>query len=336
MGAAVRGTFGPEVLADLGHFSGLYDLGPRLGRPPGPDNPVLVASADGVGTKLRLAILLGRHAGVGADLVNHCVNDILTCGARPLFFLDYFATGRLDPAQAAAVVGGLAGACRAAGCALLGGETAEMPGFYAPGDYDLAGFVVGLVARGAIVLGHDIAPGDVVLGLPAAGLHTNGFSLARRALGLDDPDTETVRARLAEQPPELGGAGLAGALLAPHRCYLPDVAPLLDAPGGPLVRGMAHITGGGLPGNISRVLPAETRVVLDWGSWPVPPIFDLIAQRGAVPAAEMPHVFNMGLGFVIVVAPDALDRARTLVPEALLVGRVESRPDPALPAVGWT
>jgi phosphoribosylformylglycinamidine cyclo-ligase len=332
MRARVRATFGPEVLADLGHFSGFYNLGTRLGLPPGDRDPVLVASADGVGTKLRLAILAGRHATIGADLANHCVNDILTCGARPLFFLDYFAAGTLDPAQAAAVVGGLAEACRAVGCALLGGETAEMPGFYAPGDYDLAGFIVGLVARGRMVLGTAIAPGDVVLGLPAAGLHTNGYSLARRALGLDDPDAAVVRARMAEHPPALA-APLGEVLLAPHRCYLPVVAPLLDAPGGPLVRGMAHITGGGLPGTIARVLPPGTRVVLDQGAWPVPPIFDLIAERGAVPAAEMPQVFNMGLGFILIAAPEQVAPIRDLAPEALVVGQVVARPDPAAPAV---
>jgi phosphoribosylformylglycinamidine cyclo-ligase len=332
MRARVRATFGPEVLADLGHFGGLYNLGARLGLPPGTHDPVLVASADGVGTKLRLAILAGSHATIGADLVNHCVNDILTCGARPLFFLDYFAAGTLDPAQAATVVGGLADACRAVGCVLLGGETAEMPGFYAPGDYDLAGFIVGLVERGRMVLGTAIAPGDVVLGLPSAGLHTNGYSLARRALGLDDPDAAVVRARLTEQPPALA-APLGDVLLAPHRCYLPLVAPLLDAPGGPLVRGMAHITGGGLPGNIARVLPPGTGIVLERGAWAVPPIFDLIAARGGVLAAEMPHVFNLGLGFILIAAPEQVAAMQERVPEALVVGQVVARMDAAVPAV---
>lgn len=322
---SVRSTFGPEVLADLGHFSGLYNIGPRIGLPSGPADPVLVASADGVGTKLRLAIALGTHSGIGADLVNHCANDILTSGARPLFFLDYFASGRLDPQQVAAVVSGLAAACRCAGCALLGGETAEMPGFYAPGDYDLAGFMVGLVRRGGMVLGNEIAPGDLVFGLPSSGLHTNGYSLARRALGLDGPDPAAVHARLADQPAELGGASLGDALLAPHRLYLPHVAPLLDAPGGPLVRGMAHITGGGLPGNISRVLPEDTAVVLERGSWSVPPIFDLIAERGRIGDEEMPHVFNMGLGFILIAAPEQAERIQALAPEAMPVGRVVSR-----------
>jgi phosphoribosylformylglycinamidine cyclo-ligase len=332
MRAGVRATFGPEVLADLGHFSGLYNLAGRLGLPTGPQDPVLVASADGVGTKLRLAILLDRHGAIGADLVNHCVNDILTCGARPLFFLDYFATGKLAPARVAEVVAGLAGACREAGAALLGGETAEMPGFYAPGDYDLAGFIVGLAQRGRLVLGAGIAPGDVVLGLPSAGLHTNGYSLARRALGLDDPDPAVVHARLAAQPAGLDRS-LGDALLAPHRSYLPLVAPLLDAPEGPLVLGMAHITGGGLPGNISRALPPGAAVTLDAGAWPVPPIFDLIAAQGGVAAAEMPHVFNMGLGFILIVAPEREAAVRALVPEALVVGRVTARAATDAPVV---
>lgn len=322
---AVRGTFGPAVLADLGHFGGLYNLAVPFGQPAGPDNPVLVASADGVGTKLRLAIAAGRHRSVGNDLVNHCINDILTCGARPLFFLDYFASSKLDPQQAATVVTGLAEACRAAGCALLGGETAEMPGFYAPGDYDLAGFIVGLVPRGRMVLGTAIQPGDMVLALPSVGLHTNGYSLARRALGLDDPDPAVIRERLAETPPELGGTTLGDALLRPHRAYLTDVAPLLDAPDGPLVRGMAHITGGGLPGNISRVLPDGTAVALDPAAWTVPPIFHLIAARGGVSADEMPHVFNMGLGFILIAAPEQVHAIQSQVPEAQVVGQVTAR-----------
>ena len=333
MKAAVRATFGPEVLTDLGHFSGLYALAPRLGAPPGGDEPVLVASADGVGTKLRLAIALDQHGTVGQDLVNHCVNDILTCGARPLFFLDYFATGRLDPEQVATVVSGLAAGCRAAGAALLGGETAEMPGFYAAGDYDLAGFIVGLVDRRRMVLGTAIAPGNVVLGLPAAGLHTNGYSLARQALGLNDPDPAVVRARLAAVEPALGRP-LGAVLLAPHRCYLPAVAPLLDADP-PVLKGMAHITGGGLYGNIARILPAGTQVRLTWGSWPRPPIFDLIAARGAVAPAEMPHVFNMGLGYVLIAAAGDVEWVRAAVPEALVVGAVGSRDaGPAVVIVG--
>ncbi|MDQ2808811.1 MAG: phosphoribosylformylglycinamidine cyclo-ligase [Chloroflexota bacterium] len=331
MRAAVRATFGPAVLADVGHFGGLYSLAGVLGQADGPANPVLVASADGVGTKLRLALAAGRHDTIGADLVNHCVNDILACGARPLFFLDYFAGSKLDPAQVATVVGGLAGACRAVGCALLGGETAEMPGFYAAGDYDLAGFIVGMVLRGRMILGSAIAPGDVVLGLPAAGLHTNGYSLARRALGLDDAAAVVIRARLDETPPGWE-ATLGEVLLLPHRCYLPAVAPLLDGPEGPLVRGMAHITGGGLPGNIARILPPGTAVALDPRAWTVPPIFALIAERGGIAAAEMPHVFNMGLGFILIAAPAQVAAIQALAPAAQIVGRVTARTgdDPAV------
>jgi phosphoribosylformylglycinamidine cyclo-ligase len=354
MRASVRSTFGVEVLTELGHFSGLYALTPRLGPQPGGAEPVLVASADGVGTKLRLALALGRHDSIGADLVNHCTNDILTCGARPLFFLDYFATGKLDPEQAALVVAGLAAACREVGAALIGGETAEMPGFYQPGDYDLAGFIVGLVDRRRMILGNLIAPGDLVLGLPAGGLHTNGYSLARQALGLTDPDPLLVRERLVTHEPRLGRP-LGEALLEPHRCYLPLLAPLLDettpltpavahslgpidAPmGEPLIKGMAHITGGGLGGNISRILPPGTRVRLEWASWTRPPIFDLIAERGQVPLEEMPQVFNMGLGFILIVGPDSAATVLQRLPEALLVGTVEEHDDgPAVVISGLT
>ncbi len=342
MRASVRSTFGVEVLTELGHFSGLYALTPQLGPQPGGAEPVLVASADGVGTKLRLALAMGRHDTIGMDLVNHCVNDILTCGARPLFFLDYFATGKLDPDQAATVVTGLSAACRAVGAALIGGETAEMPGFYQPGDYDLAGFIVGLVDRRRMILGNLIAPGDLVLGLPANGLHTNGYSLARQALGLTDKDPFMVRERLVAHEPRLDRP-LGEALLEPHRCYLPVLAPLLDetmplplavtmahslgpidAPmGEPLIKGMAHITGGGLDGNIRRILPPGTQVRLEWASWTRPPIFDLIEERGQIPLAEMPHVFNMGLGFILIVAPEAAAAVLQRLPEALLVGTVE-------------
>ena len=342
MRTAVQSTFGVEVLTELGHFSGLYALTPRLGPQAGGAEPVLVASADGVGTKLRLAIALGHHDTIGRDLVHHCVNDILTCGARPLFFLDYFATGKLIPAQVAAVVGGLAEACRGVGAALLGGETAEMPGFYQAGDYDLAGFIVGMVDRRQMILGSTITPGDLVLGLPSDGLHTNGYSLARQALGLNEGNPMLVRERLVAHEPRLGRS-LGEALLDPHRCYLRDLAPLLDqsaplapqmagplqplgAPlGEPLIKGMAHITGGGLLGNIARVLPPGTAVRLEWEMWPKPPIFGLIAERGHIAAAELPRVFNMGLGFILIVDPDAAGHVLRQLPEALLVGVVERR-----------
>nr|MBF6589565.1 phosphoribosylformylglycinamidine cyclo-ligase [Ktedonobacterales bacterium] len=275
---AARATHGPEVLAGLGGFGGLYALGGLALR-----DPILVSSIDGVGTKLKLAFALDRHESVGADLVAHCVNDILVCGARPLFFLDYLALGTMDAERAAAVVRGVAAGCRAAGCALIGGETAAMPGFYAPGEYDLAGCVVGVVERERLVTGAAIQEGDAVVGLPSAGLHTNGYALARRIFAEWD---------LRASVPELGRS-LGDELLAPHRCYLDAVRPLLDAD---LVTGMAHITGGGLVDNLPRVLPDGLAVRLDARAWVMPPIFRLLQREGAVSWAEMRRVFNLGLG----------------------------------------
>ncbi len=316
MRAAVRSTFGPQVLADLGHFGGVF--APE-GYAPGGQEHVLVASADGVGTKLKLASILSAYRSVGHDIVNHCVNDILTCGARPLFFLDYVAASRIVPEQIAEVVAGMAEACRAAGCALIGGETAEMPGVYLPGEFDVAGFIVGSAPRDRLVLGKDIRPGDMVMGLPSNGLHTNGYSLARAALGLDgDPDE--VRARLNTYDGRLG-CTLGEALIRPHSSYLPDITPLLDMPERP-IKGMAHITGGGLFDNIPRVLPEDCAVELEAGAWPVPPIFHLIQQVGHVSEAEMARVFNMGLGMVLIVAPEHADAVERVVPNALRVGRV--------------
>lgn len=301
----VRATFRPEVLADLGFFGGLFALGDR----------VLVASADGVGTKLKIAFRLGRHDTVGFDLVHHCVNDILTCGAEPLFFLDYFATGKLDPEVAATVIQGIARACQGVGCALLGGETAELPGFYQPGEYDLAGFIVGLVARDRLITGQGIRAGDAVLGLPSSGLHTNGYSLVRRVFRLDgDPDL--ARATLERYVPELGRT-LGEELLEPHRCYWPLLRPAL-----PYLQGLAHITGGGLLDNIPRVLPAGLAVRLEADRWEQPPIFRLIARLSGADRAEMYRVFNMGLGMVLFVHPEAVATVRQLVPEARLVGEV--------------
>ena len=305
-----RSTFGPQVLTDMGHFGGLYAL-------PGDGDTVLVASADGVGTKLKLAFALDRHDTVGGDLVHHCVNDILACGARPLFFLDYFATGTLDPAALEAVVGGLALACRENGCALLGGETAELPGFYAPGEYDLAGFIVGQVRREAIVDGTAVRAGDVLLGLASSGLHTNGYALARAALGLLG-EPAAVRQALAETPPGLDRS-LGEILLAPHRSYLAPVSALL-ADG--LVTGLAHVTGGGLVDNVPRMLPDGLGARFDPGAWTAPPIFALIQRRGEVEAAEMYRVFNMGLGFVLACRPDDVARATARVPDLLTVGEV--------------
>jgi phosphoribosylformylglycinamidine cyclo-ligase len=290
-----RTTFTDGVLSDIGSFGGLFHLDRDRFH-----DPVLVSSADGVGTKLKVAFMTGRHDTVGADLVNHCINDILVQGAEPLFFLDYLATGRLSPDVAEQVVGGVARACRDAGCALIGGETAEMPGFYADGEYDIAGFIVGAVDRTKIVDGRTIVPGDALIGVPSAGLHTNGYSLARRVFfdvaGLQS-DTFV---------PELG-ATAATALLAPHRSYLPYVRPLLESGA---VKGLAHITGGGITENLPRILPSGCAAEIDRRAWAVPPIFQFIQDRGGVNHDEMYRTFNMGIGLII--ACSALDAERVL------------------------
>jgi phosphoribosylformylglycinamidine cyclo-ligase len=307
MAAAVRSTYGPEVLAGMGAFGGLYDAA-RLHALAA---PVLVASTDGVGTKTKVAARLGRWEHIGADLVNHCVNDILVQGAQPLFFLDYVASAQLDPAQVARIVQSMADACRAAGCALLGGETAEMPGVYEPGAVDVVGTIVGLVERAQILDGARIAPGDAVLGLPSSGLHTNGYSLARRVLAALDWDAH--HDALSATPGEV--------LLAPHRCYLEPVARLKQA--GVEVRGLAHITGGGVVDNLPRILPAGLGAHIWRGTWPEPPIFGLIQQLGNIADAEMFHVFNMGLGMLAVVPPEQVATAQAALPEGLhVVGEV--------------
>ena len=287
-----RATHTPGVLSEIGSFGGLFRLdAARVA------NPVLVASADGVGTKLRLAFMTGIHGTIGRDLVNHCVNDILVQGAEPLFFLDYLATGRLDPAVAVQIVEGLAGACRENGCALLGGETAEMPGFYADGEYDVAGFIVGAVARDRLIDGRSIAAGDVLIGLPSSGLHTNGYSLARRIvfdLGCLDHSTSI---------PELG-ASVGEALMVPHRSYLKVVRPLL--PTG-LIKGMAHITGGGITDNLPRVLPDGLHAEVDLQTWEVPPLFRWLQAQGAVPDDDMRRTFNLGIGLIVVCAAEHAD-----------------------------
>jgi len=281
----VRNTYTDGVLSDQGAFGGMFRV------PGGLREPVLVASADGVGTKLKVAFLAGRHTTVGQDLVNHCVNDILVQGARPLFFLDYLATGRLDPDVAADVIGGVATACSEAGVALLGGETAEMPGFYADGEYDLAGFIVGVVDRRHILDGSAVTDGDVLVGLPSTGLHTNGYSLARKVL------FEVMGLAVTDRVDALGGS-VADELLKVHRCYARPVLPLLDAG---LVHAMAHITGGGLTDNLPRVLPDGLRARVKVGSWDVPPVFRLLAERGEVPEDDLWRTFNMGVGMVLIV-----------------------------------
>jgi phosphoribosylaminoimidazole synthetase len=308
MAAAVRATYGPEVLAGIGAFGGLYDASglQALAR------PVLVASTDGVGTKVSLAAAAGRYRTIGHDIVNHCVNDILVQGARPLFFLDYIASARLSPEHVAEMVGGMAEACRAAGCALLGGETAEMPGVYAPGAFDVAGTIVGAVEADRRLPRPGIASGDLVIGLASSGPHTNGYSLIRRIFAGAD---------LGAMIPELG-ATLADTLLAPHRSYLPCLWPLLQDDGLP-VKALAHITGGGLVENLPRVLPEDLGVVLQRGSWPVPPLFDLIQARGGVTDDEMARVFNLGLGMLVVVAPGSAAAFRAAVgEESWVVGQV--------------
>ena len=316
MREAVRSTFGPRVLTDLGYFGGLYALDEQA------DGPVLVASADGVGTKLKLAFALGTHRLVGHDIVNHCINDILACGARPLFFLDYMASGRLVPEQTAEVVTGMAEACREAGCALLGGETAEMPGLYAPGEYDVAGFIVGSVARDRLILGKEIEPGDRVLALPSNGLHTNGYSLARKVFNLPDDNPQVARERLMRHELSLGGT-LGEALTRPHTSYLSSITPLLDVAERP-IKGMAHITGGGLLDNLPRALPEGCAVTLHTDAWDVPPIFRLIQDQGGISKDEMARVFNMGLGMALFVAPEQVSYVKSIVPQAIEVGEVVS------------
>jgi phosphoribosylformylglycinamidine cyclo-ligase len=307
-----RSTFTPGVLSDIGSFGSLFRIDPAAYR-----EPVLVSSADGVGTKLKVAFMTGRHDTVGADLVNHCVDDILVQGATPLFFLDYLATGRLAPAVAEQVVSGVAKGCRENGCALLGGETAEMPGFYADGEYDIAGFIVGVVERSLVVDGRAIAPGDELIGLPSAGLHTNGYSLARRVLfELCGFDAETFVSEL--------GTTVGSALLAPHRSYLRSVRPLLDAG---IVKGMAHITGGGITENLPRSLPDGCAAEIDPRSWTAPPIFELLQNRGAIATTEMFRAFNMGIGLIVVVPRASSGRALAILneagePGAVPIGRI--------------
>jgi phosphoribosylformylglycinamidine cyclo-ligase len=280
-------TMRPEVLAGIGGFGGLFAL--DVGKY---KQPVLVSGTDGVGTKLKVAFAANRHATVGIDLVAMCVNDIAVVGAEPLFFLDYYATGKLSAEQGAEVVKGIAEGCRQAGCALIGGETAELPGFYERGEYDLAGFAVGCVDRPRIVDGTTVVPGDVVIGVASTGLHSNGYSLARKAL----MEKHALDATFAS----CGGRTLADLLLEPTRIYAKDVLALLEQV---KARSFGHITGGGLPGNVPRTLPEGTRAVLEEKRWERPPVFDLIEREGGVPRDEMYRTFNMGIGLTVVVAP---------------------------------
>jgi len=302
-----KATFNERTLTEIGSFGGMFS-----GAFPNMADPILVASADGVGTKLKLAFETGVHNTVGADLVNHCVNDILVQGARPLFFLDYFATGKLEPDVTASVVEGMARACKENGCVLLGGETAEMPDFYPPGEYDLAGFIVGVVDKAKVIDGKSIVPGDVVLGIPSNGLQTNGYSLARKLffdVGGYKPDSFLD---------ELG-ATVGDALLATHQSFLPQIGPLLD---GGQIKGLAHITGGGFLENIPRILPDGVSVEINRGSWTELPIFGLMQKLGNVSEHEMFRTFNMGIGMVVVCSASEKRKLMSELPGCSEIGTV--------------
>src|SRR5262245_12908205 len=288
-----RETFTPDVLTEIGSFGGMFRADFRS-----MEEPVLVSSADGVGTKLRVAFMTGKHNTVGYDLVGHCVNDILVQGARPLFFLDYIAAGKLVPDTIASLIEGLARGCKESGCVLIGGETAEMPGFYGEGEYDVAGFIVGVVDRARIIDGSRIAAGDVLIGLPSVGLHTNGYSLARKLFF-------EVAGFSADTYVDELGCTAAQELLKPHRSYLGALDCLLN---GGVIKGLAHITGGGLLENLPRILPAQTAVQIVEGSWPLLPVFKTLARIGAVSEREMYRTFNMGIGMVVIA--DAADAPR--------------------------
>ena len=291
-----RRTFTPGVLTDIGSFGAAYRLS-------GFRRPVLVSSADGVGTKLKVAFLTGRHDTVGEDLVNHCVNDIAVQGATPLFFLDYFATGKLDAAVAAAVISGIARGARANGCALIGGETAEMPGIYAAGEYDLAGFIVGAAEQSQLLTGSSIKPGDVLLALPSSGLHTNGYSLARRLL------FEEAGYGPATRLPGIG-ATLGDALLAVHRSYLKPIRALLAAG---ILKGAAHVTGGGITDNTPRMLPAGLAATIDTRSWTIPPLFEVLRRLGRIPDDDYRRTFNLGVGMIFAVPARGAARAERVL-----------------------
>lgn len=304
-----RSTFNERTLTEIGSFGGMF-----AGAFPDMAEPILVASADGVGTKLKLAFESGIHNTVGADLVNHCVNDILVQGARPLFFLDYFATGKLEPEVTASVVEGMARACKENGCVLLGGETAEMPSMYADGEYDLAGFIVGVVDKSKVIDGKSIVPGDVVLGLPSYGLQTNGYSLARKLF------FEVGGYSVDSYIDELG-ATVGEALLATHQSFLPQIGPLLDSG---LIKGLAHITGGGFLENIPRILPQGVSVEINRGTWPEPPIFGMMQKLGNVSDNEMFRTFNMGIGMVVVCSDGDREQIANGTENSFRIGKIVS------------
>ncbi|MFO0659058.1 MAG: phosphoribosylformylglycinamidine cyclo-ligase [Polyangiaceae bacterium] len=310
-----RATRTAHVLADVGGFAGMCRI------PPGMSEPILVSGTDGVGTKLKIAFATGEHSTIGQDLVAMCVNDVVTCGALPLFFLDYFATGRLEVGVAERVIKGIADGCSLAGCALLGGETAELPGMYADGEYDLAGFSVGVVEKANILDGKGIRAGDIVVGVPSSGLHSNGYSLARRVL------LDVAKLSLDAHIPELGRT-LGAELLTPTRIYAKAVAAMLEVKGG--VQGLSHITGGGLPGNVPRILPDGLGVCIRRSSWVRPAIFDMIAKLGPVEETELARAFNLGIGLVALVRPEHVDAVIAKLNEAgekpFVAGEVEAVP----------
>jgi len=298
-----KSTFHTEVL-NLGSFGSMFQLR-------GYNEPVLVSSVDGVGTKLKVAALLNKNDTVGSDIVNHCVNDILCCGAKPLFFLDYIAMGKLMSEQVEVIVAAIAKACQEVGCSLVGGETAEMPGIYFEGSYDLVGFIVGVVEKSNIIDGSTIAEGDMILGLPSNGLHTNGYSLARKTFGVEDNPS-----CLSRFYPELGKT-LGEELLQIHRCYYQWLEPVL-----PLIKGLAHITGGGFIGNIPRILPEDLAAHLHKDSWDIPPVFKLIQEKGNVEEAEMYRVFNMGIGMVLICSRQVVTEVTVTSPQARIIGEI--------------
>ena len=289
---------------NFGSFGSMFQI-------KGYNEPVLVSSVDGVGTKIKIASLLEKNDTVGMDIVNHCVNDILCCGAEPLFFLDYIAMGKLVPQQVEAIVTGIAQACQKVGCSLIGGETAEMPGIYIQETYDLVGFIVGVVEKKNIIDGSSIAPGDVILGLPSSGLHTNGYSLVRRVFGIEDNPS-----CLHDFYPEMGKV-LGEELLQVHHCYYPELKPALRT-----IKSLAHITGGGFEGNIPRALPKGVAAHLHKGSWDIPPIFKLIQEKGNIDEAEMYRVFNMGIGMTVVCSPPQVSKLTDALPQVKIIGEV--------------
>jgi phosphoribosylformylglycinamidine cyclo-ligase len=309
IGRLAQPTFGPNVLRGIGFFGGLYEF-------KGYRQPVLVSHVDGVGTKMKIAISLDKHDTIGMDIVNHLVNDIFVGGASPLFFQDYIAQGKLNPDRVEDIIKGIVAACKDVGCALVGGETPEMPGIYADDDYDLVGFIVGVVEKDEIKLGDDVKTGDSIIGLPSSGLHTNGYSLVRQIFGVD---SKTLNKKYAELGKTLGEA-----LLEPHRCYYNPLKPLL-----PSIKALAHITGGSFYKNIPRVLPEGLAAQIDRGAWTVPPLFRIIQKAGNVDEEEMYHVFNMGVGMTVICAESNVDKVIASIPGSSVIGQVIRQPSDA-------